>query len=331
MTRAQDFEQLYQGKGILETYKVAEKITPYYAQDLVDLLGLPKTTQRPLVVLDLACATGVIADVLHATLASEALESWKLTCGDISAELASHVKRKISEHGWLNTSARVMDAQKTELPSAHFTHVFVALGGFFPNHLDFQRDLADFLKTFTSFPDRMLFESSGREDGLPSQHGSKGTVEWLSILEAAVATIPGNLPFPTTKESMSYRNAGWDTEEYVECRLKDLGQSHLQLHQEVEIHLILALHVRLNGLASVPKTSLCVNSADRGEAELSQGLPRRRGLEGRVEILLQGDAVLIRSRAIKSNLTLTELAAVLGSVPSLGNRTGFGFPRVKPI
>ncbi|KAF7169580.1 hypothetical protein CNMCM5623_002222 [Aspergillus felis] len=213
MTRAEDFEQLYQGKGILETYKVAEKITRYYAQDLVDLSGLPKTTQRPLAVLDLACGTGVIADALHATLASESQENWKLTCGDISAALASHVKRKISGHRWLNTSARVMDAQKTGLPSAHFTHVFVALA-------------------FTSFPDTYAAMNDVVRILQPGGTLTMSTwqqTEWLSILEAAVATIPGNLPFPTTKEFMSCTNAGWDTEEYVECRLKDAGFQKVQV------------------------------------------------------------------------------------------------------
>jgi hypothetical protein len=54
---------------------------------------------------------------------------WELVCGDISTELTGHVKRKIVEEGWSNSSARVMDAQNTELP-AELTHVFAALGVF---------------------------------------------------------------------------------------------------------------------------------------------------------------------------------------------------------
>lgn len=128
MTRATNFTELYSGKGILETYMIAEKITRYYTLDLIKLSGLIGSTLRPLKVLDLACGTGVVSDDLHELLDSQLEDNWELTCGDISTELTGHVKHKIVEKGWKNSSARVMDAQKTELPDGHYTHVFAALG-----------------------------------------------------------------------------------------------------------------------------------------------------------------------------------------------------------
>lgn len=128
MTWATTFTELYSGKGILDTYMIAEKITRYYTQDLINLSGLNKSSLRPLVILDLACGTGVVSDALHDMLDSQPEGGWELTCGDISAELTGHVKRKILDRGWENSNAKVVDAQNTELPSGHYTHVFAALG-----------------------------------------------------------------------------------------------------------------------------------------------------------------------------------------------------------
>ncbi|KAJ5128193.1 hypothetical protein N7448_001910 [Penicillium atrosanguineum] len=207
MTRATTFTELYSGKGILETYMIAEKITRYFTKDLIQMSGLTESTLRPLKVLDLACGTGVVCDDLHEVLDSQLHDTWELTCGDISTELTAHVKRKILEKGWKNTSATIMDAQDTKLPSGYYTHVFVALA-------------------FTSFPDTQ----AALKDVMRVLHpGGKLTIstwqrtEWLAVLEAAVATIPGNLPFPTTKEFMSCMNPGWDSEDYVHSRLVDAG------------------------------------------------------------------------------------------------------------
>ncbi|RAH68129.1 class I SAM-dependent methyltransferase [Aspergillus aculeatinus CBS 121060] len=210
MTRATTFTELYSGKGILETYLIAEKITRYFTQDLITLSGILDSAQRPLKVLDLACGTGVVAEKLHEVLAEQRAGSWKLLCGDISTELTGHVKRKIVEEGWsANTSARVMDAQSTELPAAELTHVFAALA-------------------WTSFPDTYAALNDTLRILQPGGTLTLSTwqkTEWLPVLEAAVRTISASpeLPFPTTKEFMSCMNPGWDDEAYVRGRLEQAG------------------------------------------------------------------------------------------------------------
>ncbi|CAI7601284.1 unnamed protein product [Penicillium glandicola] len=207
MARATNFTELYAGKGILETYMIAEKITRYYTQDLIKLSGLSECSLRPLIILDLACGTGVVSDALHDMLDSQPEESWELTCGDISTELTGHVKRKILDRKWENSTAKVVDAQDTQLPSGHYTHVFAALA-------------------FTSFPDTY---AAMKEVMRVLQPGGTLTIstwqrtEWLAIVEAAVATIPADLPFPTTKEFMSCMNPGWDSEDYVQSRFEEAG------------------------------------------------------------------------------------------------------------
>lgn len=113
---------------MVDTYKIAEKITRLFAQDLVDLSGLIRSPLSPLVVLDNACGTGVISIAIHDTLQSQASDSWELTCGDISPGLVNQVQQKIDQEGWQNTKAIVVDAQDTGLRSGYFTHVFAAFG-----------------------------------------------------------------------------------------------------------------------------------------------------------------------------------------------------------
>ncbi|OQE35471.1 hypothetical protein PENCOP_c013G00742 [Penicillium coprophilum] len=213
MTRATNFKELYAGEGILETYMIAEKITRYYAQDLIKLSGLDESSLRPLKILDLACGTGVVSDALHDMLDSQSQGNWELTCGDISTELTGHVKRKILEKKWENSTAKVVDAQNTELPTGHYTHVLAALA-------------------FTSFPDTY---AAMKEVMRILQPGGTLTIstwqrtEWLAIVEAAVATIPADLPFPTTKEFMSCMNPGWDSEDYVQSRFEEAGFQKVQV------------------------------------------------------------------------------------------------------
>ncbi|PYH78665.1 S-adenosyl-L-methionine-dependent methyltransferase [Aspergillus uvarum CBS 121591] len=210
MTRATNFTELYSGKGILETYLIAEKITRYFTEDLIALSGVLASKQRPLKVLDLACGTGVVSEKLHEVLADQPVGCWALVCGDISTELTGHVQRKIVEEGWsANSSARVMDAQNTELPAAELTHVFAALAWTsFPDTYAALNDTLRILK-----PGGVLTISTWQK------------TEWLPVLEAAVRTIPADaaLPFPTTKEFMSCMNPGWDDEAYVRGRLEEAG------------------------------------------------------------------------------------------------------------
>ncbi|CAP96441.1 hypothetical protein E8E15_007455 [Penicillium rubens] len=213
MTRATNFTELYAGKGILDTYMVAEKITRYYTQDLIQLSGLSESSLTPLVILDLACGTGVVSDALHDMLNFQPKGNWELTCGDISTELTGHVKQKILERGWENSIAKVVDAQNTELPTGHYTHVFAALA-------------------FTSFPDTY---AAMKEVMRILQPGGTLTIstwqrtEWLAVVEAAVAIIPADLPFPTTKEFMSCMNPGWDSEDYVHSRFEEAGFHSVQV------------------------------------------------------------------------------------------------------
>jgi hypothetical protein len=124
----QELMNLFLSKEFASGYKLAELVTGPFAQLLVDYSGVVQSTQRPLVILDNACGTGIISEALNRSLDSQTKGHWELTCGDISDSLVQYVNQRIQDEGWPRAKAQLVDAQDTKLPSSHFTHIFAAFG-----------------------------------------------------------------------------------------------------------------------------------------------------------------------------------------------------------
>lgn len=110
------------------TYRSGEKLTAPHAKHFIEQSGVATRTERPLVILDNACGTGVISSLLHRILDEDTRSNWELTCGDSSEAMVSITKDRIEEEGWNNAEAKVVDAQQTGLPSTHYTHIFIGMG-----------------------------------------------------------------------------------------------------------------------------------------------------------------------------------------------------------
>lgn len=93
-------------------YKNAEIITGPFAKALIQQAGLlDPSTHSQLIILDNACGTGVVAAAVHDLLDSSTKKRMKLTCGDFAEPMLQAVKERIEENGWVNTEARLVDAQ----------------------------------------------------------------------------------------------------------------------------------------------------------------------------------------------------------------------------
>ena len=127
-----DWNILFKDDKFIKSYRLGEKVTGQFAQLLIDQSGVvadSKTHQdRPLVVLDNACGTGVISSILHHELDHQVKAKWQLTCGDFSDGMLEYTRRRIESEKWLNAEVKTVDAQDTKLPSEHFSHVFTAFG-----------------------------------------------------------------------------------------------------------------------------------------------------------------------------------------------------------
>lgn len=132
MALKQDWKTLFESDSFVAHYKTGEKITGKFAKTLIDQSGIVADSKsnpsRPLVVFDNACGTGIVSSILHHELGDDVLNKWGLTCGDISEGMLNYTRRRMEEEKWQNAETKIVDAQKTGLPSAHYTHIFTAFG-----------------------------------------------------------------------------------------------------------------------------------------------------------------------------------------------------------
>ena len=94
-------------------YKAGEHITGPPAVDLIDLIKqaglLQSPLQRPPVILDNACGTGIVTSLLYQMIPEENVKSMELVSGDISTGMVDAVKQRIEENGWKGVKAQVVD------------------------------------------------------------------------------------------------------------------------------------------------------------------------------------------------------------------------------
>ncbi|KAL8917584.1 MAG: hypothetical protein Q9208_007867 [Pyrenodesmia sp. 3 TL-2023] len=194
-------------------YKNAELITGAFARTLVEKAGLllvPTSEKEKLTILDNACGIGAVAAALHEMLDQGTKARMALTCGDFAAGMLEAVRERIAEEGWANTEVKLVDAQKTDLPDASFTHV-----------------LANFVIMGLQEPDAALNECyrilrpAGTLGFTTWQH-----VDWIADLRAAFATLPGPPPFPD--DLTMYRSWGgqgdWQSVDWVRTHLQNSTQ-----------------------------------------------------------------------------------------------------------
>ncbi|KAJ5753632.1 uncharacterized protein N7511_007785 [Penicillium nucicola] len=216
-----DTESLFTSEAFAAQYKSAEQFTGTFGHSLIEQSKLVYDAKarpsHPLVVLDNACGTGIISCLLNEKLDISIKQNWKLTCGDISKPLLEYTARRMKEEGWQNAETKVVNAQETGLPSDHFTHVFSAFV------------LMAIPKPFDALDETVRILQPGGTTAF-STWIEPG---WVPIARKAVATIPGNLPFPTTQEFLNNTGDGeWNSVPWIEFQLKERGLEDINVHEE---------------------------------------------------------------------------------------------------
>ncbi|KAF7159498.1 hypothetical protein CNMCM5623_004836 [Aspergillus felis] len=188
-------------------YKLGSKISTLFAEELVEKSGIARSGRKHLTVLDNACGTGAVSSTLHRALSDETTRNWWLTCTDVSEAMVEVSKQKMTEEGWRNAEVKVADAQDTQLPSAHYTHVFSAFA-------------------FNLFPDD---QAAMKECFRILQPGGTLAVStwcsaiWVTLIQSAIASIPSDLPTPTTKDIFGLYNKNWADESRVRAQFEQAG------------------------------------------------------------------------------------------------------------
>jgi ubiquinone/menaquinone biosynthesis C-methylase UbiE len=132
MASKQEWQSLFKEDKFVNNYKTGERVTGQFAQSLIDQSGLvtdaDANPEKSLVVFDNACGTGVVSSLLHQQLNEKVKRNMQLTCGDISEGMLAYTRSRLQREGWQNTEVKIVDAQETGLPSAHYTHAVTAFG-----------------------------------------------------------------------------------------------------------------------------------------------------------------------------------------------------------
>jgi ubiquinone/menaquinone biosynthesis C-methylase UbiE len=111
-------------------YSTAEGITGPPASALIKQAGLEGYSgSEELNIVDHACGTGIVSELLWNALGEEGRKNAILTCGDISEGMLSQMKERMVKVGWGDKGKVInSDLKNTGLPSDHFTHVIINMG-----------------------------------------------------------------------------------------------------------------------------------------------------------------------------------------------------------
>ncbi|KAL3483395.1 S-adenosyl-L-methionine-dependent methyltransferase [Aspergillus germanicus] len=190
-------------------YSRCARASDFFATPLVDASGIATSPLEPLVVFDNACGTGVIGSTLYRTLPREKTRNLELLCGDMSPHMLAYTEQRVKDEGWTNVETRIIDAQDTKLPSGRYTHVFAAFA--FNLFSDPQAGLREALRVLQPKGTLAIFSN------------------WFPITRAAIATLPGNLPFPSQAELNSIYNSGWDDPSRIAEYLAEAGFTDIEV------------------------------------------------------------------------------------------------------
>ncbi|KAG0153938.1 hypothetical protein PDIDSM_1317 [Penicillium digitatum] len=207
-----DLEALFKSESYASTFKRGEMATRPFAEMLVDQSKVAAESKanpdKPLVVLDNACGTGVVSSSLNDKLDDTIKKTWKLTCGDISSSMIKYTMHRMQQEGWQNAKMKIVDAQKPELASAQFSHIFTAFAYMvLPESVKALDETVRMLQ-----PGGTIAFSTWIEPG------------WVAVTRAAIERMPGNLPFPEAQQLMAAMNEGqWYSKPWIESQLEERG------------------------------------------------------------------------------------------------------------
>ncbi|RPD58600.1 S-adenosyl-L-methionine-dependent methyltransferase [Lentinus tigrinus ALCF2SS1-7] len=216
----------WQNPDIAKQYKAGEVVTSPFALHLIQQCGLDRADgSSELVVLDNACGTGVVTLNLYEALSPAAKTRLQVVCGDFSPGMVKSVQERIDQSGWAGASAKVVDAQRMDLPSDHFTHVITNFALFLVP--DPRACLAECF--------RVLRPSGTNALTIWKRAG------WHPVAVGAAARIPGAPPVPPFAEFVNVfmkdrgENESWTDMKFVEEQMRKTGfeDVKLVLHQNL--------------------------------------------------------------------------------------------------
>ncbi len=204
-------KKMFNNKDFTKMYaQGAEKFTGWYAEKLVTAAKLDRVTDsEALVVLDLACGTGIVSQKIVDGLNDKQKANLDLTCADFADSMIAYVGPRIQEFGLKKAEAYKADAVDTNLPADKFTHILLNFGPMV--FMDGQAGFRELLRLLQ--PSGTLAMSSWKKVG------------WIHDVRAAFDSDPEIPAFPTDEEFRNIMNSGgvWDDVDWLRENVAKAG------------------------------------------------------------------------------------------------------------
>ncbi|KAK4188265.1 S-adenosyl-L-methionine-dependent methyltransferase [Podospora australis] len=184
----------------------ANRVSAPLVMKMLAQMGLNKDTTTPFKMFENACGAGVVASSLQTTIQPQVLQKSSILCGDFSQQSMDLVKKRIEAEGWVNTTAEIIDGQKTGLPDGEFTHVATNIGF----HV-----IPD---SETALNEAIRILKPGGVLGFTTWHRFPGFVEDIS---EAFKSFPFEAPFSYALQTTSWGN--WENINWVRKTLEGKG------------------------------------------------------------------------------------------------------------
>ncbi|ETN43560.1 uncharacterized protein HMPREF1541_02719 [Cyphellophora europaea CBS 101466] len=217
---------VWDSPSFAKMYKLAERVTGPFAEDMIKQSGLPSYEHDKAVVLDNACGTGVVmAKLMGGNLISTALcSTLDLTCADFAGAMVNATKDNATAAGWSNVKTVRADAMDTKLPSSSFTHILFNFGPFLlPDPAAGMREC------------KRMLQPSGTLGLTTWEH-----VPWIDEYRPVFEQHPEFPPYPAHDElqrlfSTASAPHPWDTAAGVEAHLKTHGFTDIKVQRATHI------------------------------------------------------------------------------------------------
>ncbi|OAA58343.1 UbiE/COQ5 methyltransferase [Cordyceps fumosorosea ARSEF 2679] len=191
--------------------RTSKTVIAKLAAPLLPRMGLTADRTAPVTLLDNAAGAGVMAQEVNKTLPRMTLQAGSILATDLSAALVTIMQDRIKTEGWINTEARVADAQDIKLPDNTYTHVSILLG----LHIIPDPDAA--------VKEAIRVLKPGGVFGATTFPTHKENKFWFADVQTAFAAMPFDAPFPETMPMQMHDSGRWYEPSWVATHLAGLG------------------------------------------------------------------------------------------------------------
>lgn len=191
--------------------RTSKSVIAKLAAPLLPKMGLTADRTEPVTLLDNAAGAGVMAQEVNKVLPRMTLQAGSILATDLSESLVGIMKERIQNEGWINTEARVADAQDTKLPDNTYSHVSILLG----LHIIPDPDAA--------VKEAIRVLKPGGVFGATTVPMHKENRFWFADVQTAFAGMPFDAPFPATMPMQMHTSGTWYEPSWVASHLQRLG------------------------------------------------------------------------------------------------------------